>query len=85
MRLYLHTINGRPAGFGNEQICYASNNRSKWKAKPIKDLATIRKQQKQTFEFRKEQGYSFDESEYSYVIIEIDDTLKLSLTKEVKK
>ena len=75
MKMYLHTINGRPAGFSetDKQIVFANrNSRTKWKAKPVKDLKQIKEEQRKTFEFRKKNNYSFKEFEYDYVIIEVE-------------
>jgi len=77
MKMYLHTIDGRPAGFfesdDTNQICYAhKNSKMKWNAKPVKDLKQIKEEQKKTFEFRKKEGYYLKEEEYSYVIIEVE-------------
>ena len=74
--MYLHTIDGRPAGFSttNKQIVFANRySRTKWKAKPVKTLKQIKKEQKKTFEFRKKNNYSLDEKDYDYVIIEVED------------
>lgn len=68
MKFYLHTINGRAAGFHGEQICFAQNGCG-WKAPLVKDLNTIRKQQKQTRKWRKEMGYDFEPMDYDYVIV----------------
>lgn len=75
MKMYLHTIDGKPAGYSesNKQIVFAnSNGRLKWKAKPVKDLKQIKEEQKKTFEFRKNNGYSFEREEYDYVLIEVE-------------
>ena len=81
MKLYLHTIDGRPAGFSknDKQIVYANKNTTtKWKAKPVKDLRQIKEEQKKTFEFRKKNNYSYEESEYNYVIIEVGEWNKMN-------
>lgn len=76
MKLYLHTIEGYPAGFDEEtgQICYAEKGKCSWYAKPVKDLKTIRKQQSKTFKFRKQFKEEYDkyQTKYDYVIIDVD-------------
>jgi len=71
IKYYLHTIDGRPAGFDKYQICYANKN---WMAKAVKDLKTIRKEQRLTIKFRKKNGHyaEGDEDDYSYVWIGLD-------------
>lgn len=66
--MYLHTMNGRPAGWFEEQICYA--NALGWYAPLVKDLKTIRKQQNLSIKFRRKMGW-FEETNYSYVKVEV--------------
>lgn len=71
-KYYLHTIKGEPAGWCGEQIVYASKRY--WKAPLVKDLKTIRKQQKATFKFRKQFNEDYHpktQTKYDYVIVEI--------------
>lgn len=68
MKYYLHTLDGKPAGFAGEQICYAQDGPG-WKAPLAKDLKTIRREQKMSFKFRKEKGWDLD-LRYGYVILE---------------
>ena len=74
VKYYLHTIKGEPAGWGGEQIIYAEKRC--WKAPLVKDLKTIRKQQKQTFKFRKQFGEEYDpkiQDKYDYVVVEVEE------------
>ncbi len=76
MKMYLHTINGKPAGFSenDKQIVYANGNpRIKWDAKPVRTLKQIKSEQEKAFEFRKKNNYAYEESEYSYVIIDVEE------------
>jgi len=59
---------------GGEQIIYAEKRC--WKAPLVKDLKTIRKQQRATFKFRKQFGEDYDpktQDKYDYVIVEVED------------
>jgi len=71
-KYYLHTIDGKPAGFDGDQICYAQKGKG-WSAPLVKDLKTIRKEQKKTFKFRKKFKEKYDkyQDEYDYVIVEV--------------
>ena len=70
-KYYLHTLEGKPAGFDGEQICYASKGNG-WFVPLVKDLKTIRRQQQQTFEFRKKLKEKYDkyQTTYDYVIVD---------------
>ena len=79
MKMYLHTIDGRPAGFSESdgQIVHAlSNKRTKFCAKPVKTLAEIKKQQEITFEYRRKKGFDVEKGSYRYVVIEINEEEK---------
>ena len=75
MKMYLHTIEGKPAGFDGEQICYAQTGKG-WHAPLVKTLKQIRREQLKTINFRKK---AFGEDEinnlirYDYVIVEMPD------------
>lgn len=74
MKFYLHTLEGKPAGFDGEQICYAGKGHDRWKAPLVQDLKTIREQQKKTFEYRKKNfKETFDkyQTTYDYVIVSL--------------
>lgn len=70
-KYYLHTLEGKPAGFDGDQIAYASKGKG-WFVPLVKDLKTIRRQQQQTFEFRKKFNEEYDkyQTTYDYVIVE---------------
>jgi len=73
VKYYLHTINGKPAGWGGEQRTYAGKRC--WRAPLVEDLKTIRKQQRATFKFRKQFGEEYDpknQDEYDYVVVETE-------------
>jgi len=68
MTNYLHTINGRPAYFDGDQICYTTYY---GKAATLCDsLRQIRKEQKLTQEYRERKGYDLH-MDYSYVRVAI--------------
>jgi len=71
-KYYLHTIEGKPAGFDGDQICYADKGKG-WASPLVKDLKTIRKQQKKTFKFRVQFKEKYDkyQDKYDYVIVEV--------------
>lgn len=63
--IYIHTINGLPATFNGDQICYASfygpGNR------PAYSLKEIRQQQKATFKYREKKNFDCNMHDYDYV------------------
>lgn len=72
MKMYMHILNDKPAFFDGEQIVYMSRGRKINKIRIVKDLKTIRRQQRLCEIFRKSIGcYDFNTINYSYVIIEV--------------
>lgn len=62
---YLHTINGQPAGYNGNQICYG------WAGMPLANtLKQIRKEQRLTKKERKKWGCD-DEDKYGYLRVEV--------------
>ena len=57
---YMHTIKGRPANF-KQQICCGCQY-----IELVDDLKTIKKQQKESSNWRKKKGYSESSKEYGY-------------------
>ncbi len=70
VKYYLHTMNGEPAGFGEEDkmIFFAQRGKG-WGAPLVKDLKTIRKQQKISKKTRGEEHNNF---EHDYVVVEVE-------------
>ena len=70
--MYMHTINGYPARYeGKEgQICYVEQ-RGSFIGKLVPSLKQIRKEQKLSHAWRKEQGFDVKQSEYSYIRVEL--------------
>lgn len=77
MRYYLHTIDGKPAGFTGNQICFASKGNG-WKAPLVKDLKTIRKEQRLSLKWRIAQGFK-DLGGYNYVIVSDDESKEVGI------
>ncbi len=64
MSYYLHTLNGKPAGFYDGQICYAS-----FYGKPTplcSSLKQIKEEQAASRKWRREQGWVVSHSEYGH-------------------
>ena len=57
MNAYMHTIDGRPAFMSDGQICFVRDG-FRLDEIFVDSLATIRKQQKQSCDFRKNYGWS---------------------------
>lgn len=64
---YMHTIDGKPASFEGDQVCFSHKQ-----IKLVDSLYLIRKQQKQSTEWRKSQGFS-DVGGLGYVTIKGQD------------
>lgn len=64
---YMHTIDGKPAFYSdwNKQICYAMRRQNF----PIlvEDLATIRRHQRATVEYRTREGCEVNPADYGYI------------------
>ena len=64
---YMHTIDGMPAAFDGDQICYRSFY---GKAQPLcDDLAQIKREQQLTKKYRDSMGFSDYETKYSHLRI----------------
>lgn len=69
---YIHTINGKVAGFNGNQICYANRPRiNGWHPIAVNSLKEIREEQNKSKKYRKDRNYP--DTDYSYVIIEVED------------
>jgi len=67
---YIHTLEGKVAGFDEEQIVFAPKPRKNgWHPKAITNLNQIKLEQRKSKRFRKSHG--FDDTSYSYVIVEV--------------
>jgi hypothetical protein len=72
--MYVHTIDDMPARFDGEQICYVSTHpNGRFHARPVPDLATIRREQRASIQYRKRNGFSDSAGEYGYVRVELPD------------
>ena len=62
--IYMHTINGHPAGYDGDQVCYH------WQGQSIaewpRSLAALRREQKKCMEWRTSQGMDAEAHEYGY-------------------
>lgn len=56
---YMHTIEGQPAWYDGEQICYASWRRV---IPLVRDLATIKRQRRAANDWRTMQGFEPNEN-----------------------
>ena len=65
MQIYIHTIDGKPAMFDGDQICFARHYGPG--NKPCYSLKEIRRQQEATFKYREERGYTYKVGEYGYI------------------
>jgi len=67
--IYLHTINGHLAFFDGEQICYVAHGQTALREVLRPDLATIRREQRASVEYRRrELGCASDNgSDYDYL------------------
>jgi hypothetical protein len=65
---YLHTISGKPAYFGRQQIVYASRRQNVNIL--VADLKTIKADQRRTITFRKSCGFADadDPCKYGYIV-----------------
>lgn len=79
MKYYLATIDGRPAGMADKQICFADKSNRSWYAKLYTDLRSLRKDIKKTIKFREGMGWK-DVGDYDYVFVEVPE-----IKNEVKK
>ena len=82
MKVYLHTIDKRPAGFDGTQLVFVTKKRGSTNLLPlVKDLKTVRQQQKATIKYRKENwgeeyiqdsnmAFTDGRTTYDYVIME---------------
>jgi hypothetical protein len=73
-RLYLHTIDGKPATFDGEQISFVTQHPD-WQdrpypARPVASLRTIKAQQARAREYRRQMGFG-ELGGYGYVFVEV--------------
>ena len=72
--MFMHTIDGRPAGFDGEQVVFATHH-PHWQDRPypvrlVASLRTIRAQQERSRSYRASAGF-FDEWDYGYAYVEV--------------
>ena len=68
-KYYMHTINGLPAFFSGDQICYAGNNHEARKYNILaKPLYQIKKEQRKSAQYRKANGLD-NEAALDYIIV----------------
>lgn len=67
-RLYIHLLDNQPVRFSGEQICFAGH--ISFPVKPVKDLKTIKKEQKMSAKWRKGKGFG-EGAKPSYAYIEL--------------
>ena len=66
-KVFIHTINGLPAQYyDEEQICYGSRRSG---VKTVNTLAQIKKEQRATNKWRKKKGYHTRPLDYDYMRI----------------
>lgn len=66
----MHTIDGRPAFFAGNQICFVLRTRKPHKL--AKDLKQIRREQKLTIKYRSEVlGIGEEPNKYSYIRVSV--------------
>jgi hypothetical protein len=66
-KYYLHTVDGAPGAMMGDQICHLSRFGPRTRNKLVADLATIKKQQRASEDFRRENG--FQKAKYDYVTV----------------
>lgn len=57
MDIYIHTLDGKPAVFDGEQVCFMPASRGGNGYEPAYSLAQIRREQRQAAAWRKDHGY----------------------------
>lgn len=68
---YLPTVDGKPARFDGEQLCYVSTySRGRSQAVLLDSLAEVRKQIKASQKYRDDMGFRPD-MRYGYVRVEV--------------
>lgn len=66
MNIYIHTLNGRPAGFDGERVCYA------WRKMPVAtSLKQIREEQRISAEW-----YGEPTDVYGYILASVSEQNK---------
>jgi hypothetical protein len=75
MNYYMHTLNGNPAAYSEQdkQICYADMGhfgRPSFPATLVTSLKQIRREQRKTIKQRAEWGFT-DEHDYDYVLVKL--------------
>lgn len=75
MKYYMHLIDGIPAHFDGEQICF--NKTGQYGVRKIhplaSDLAQIKNEQRACKAFRTRRGFGFNSSDYSYCTVDTPD------------
>lgn len=66
--LYLPTIDGKPARFDGDQLCYVTK---RWPAVPVRSRQAVVAQIRRTRTFRTRYGYGFERHRYDYVRVEV--------------
>lgn len=69
--IYIHTLDGKPATFDGQQICFAHGGGMG--NKPCYSLDEIREQQDKSHAWRKKQGFSDIKFTLSYKRYRVDD------------
>ena len=67
-KYYMHTIEGCPAFFDKDQICYA-NNYGAWAHNVlVNSLGQIRNEQKRSIKYRTDLGLEDSHDKYNYIL-----------------
>lgn len=70
MNKYIHLLDGKPAFFDGEQLCFADNRRH-LNELLVDSLRTIRKHWYLSNEFRRSLGYLSERTRYSYLRVKV--------------
>lgn len=68
--LYMHTLNGKPATFSGDQICYAAPSK-KYPATLATSMAQIRRERRATERFRRRHGFWSVNDSYKHVTVSL--------------
>lgn len=70
VKYYMHTINGVPAFFSGEQICYGGNRQEARRFNILtKSLYQIKKEQRKSTQHRRSNGLLDDNTNLGYMIV----------------
>jgi hypothetical protein len=69
-RMYMHMINGQPAFFDGEMVCYMNHaQHGHHRQAIVPSLKQLRAEQKASLAYRKRNNYADHVNEYSYCIV----------------